>query len=161
MDFSREEYWSGLPFSSPGDLHNPGIKPGSPALQADSLPTELHLFLGHSLALPFFGIGTKTGHFQSCGHCWVFQLLWHIQCSTFTESSFRMWSNSTGILSPPLPSGEGNGTLLQHSCLENPMDRGAWQTIVHEVTRAGHDLATKPPPPKMFKLPHNCSHLTY
>ena len=69
MGFSREEYWSGLPFSSPGDLHNPGIKPGSPALQADSLRTELHLSLGHSLALPFFGIGTKTGHFQSCGHC--------------------------------------------------------------------------------------------
>ena len=57
--------------------------------------------------------------------------------------------------------GEENGNPLQYSCLENPMDRGAWQTIVHEVTRAGHDLATKPPPPKMFKLPHNCSHLTY
>ena len=41
MGFSRQEYWSGLPFSSPGDLPNPGIKPGSPALQADSLPTEL------------------------------------------------------------------------------------------------------------------------
>ena len=39
--FSRQEYWSGLPFPSPGDLPNPGIKPGSPALQADSLPTEL------------------------------------------------------------------------------------------------------------------------
>ena len=32
MGFSRQEYWSGLPFSSPGDLPNPGIKPGSPAL---------------------------------------------------------------------------------------------------------------------------------
>ena len=41
MGFSRQEYWSGLPFSSPGDLPDPGIKPGSPALQADSLPTEL------------------------------------------------------------------------------------------------------------------------
>ena len=41
MGFSRQEYWSGLPFPSPGDLPNPGIKPGSPALQADSLPTEL------------------------------------------------------------------------------------------------------------------------
>ena len=43
--------------------------------------------------------------------------------------------------------GEGNGNLLQYSCLENPMDRGPWQAIVHGVTRVGHGLATKPPPP--------------
>ena len=41
MGFSRQEYWSGLPFPSPGDLPDPGIKSGSPALQADSLPTKL------------------------------------------------------------------------------------------------------------------------
>ena len=41
MRFSRQEYWSGLPFPSPRDLPDPGMKPGSPALQADSLPTEL------------------------------------------------------------------------------------------------------------------------
>ena len=41
MGFSRQEYWSGLPFPSPGYLPNPGIKPRSPASQADSLPTEL------------------------------------------------------------------------------------------------------------------------
>ena len=40
MGFSRQEYWSGLPFPSPGDLPNPGIKPGSPALQADALPSK-------------------------------------------------------------------------------------------------------------------------
>ena len=40
MGFSRQEYWSGLPFPSPGNLPNPGIEPGSPALQADSLPSE-------------------------------------------------------------------------------------------------------------------------
>ena len=39
-DFSRQEYWSGLPLPSPRDLPDPGIKPESPALQADSLPTE-------------------------------------------------------------------------------------------------------------------------
>ena len=42
MGFSRPEYWSGWPFPSPRDLPNPGIKPGSPALQADSLPAETH-----------------------------------------------------------------------------------------------------------------------
>ena len=40
MEFSRQEYWSGLPFPSPGDLPNPGIEPGSPALQTDALPSE-------------------------------------------------------------------------------------------------------------------------
>ena len=40
MGFSREEYWSSLPFPSPEDLPDPGIKPRSPALQADSLLTE-------------------------------------------------------------------------------------------------------------------------
>ena len=40
MQFSRKEYWSGSPFPSPGDLPDPGIKPRSPALQADSLPSE-------------------------------------------------------------------------------------------------------------------------
>ena len=40
MGFSRQEYWSGLPFPSPGDLPDPGIKLGSPALQADALTSE-------------------------------------------------------------------------------------------------------------------------
>ena len=56
----------------------------------------------HSLALPFFGIGMKTDLFQSCGRCWVFQICWHIECSTFTASSFRIWNSSAGIPSPPL-----------------------------------------------------------
>ena len=40
MGFSRQEYWSGLPFPSPGDLPDPGIEPGSPAFLADALPSE-------------------------------------------------------------------------------------------------------------------------
>ena len=40
MGFSRQEYWSGLPFPSPGDLPDPGIEPRSPALQADALPSK-------------------------------------------------------------------------------------------------------------------------
>ena len=56
----------------------------------------------HSLALPFFGIGVKTDLSQSCGHCWVLQICWHIECSTFTSSSFEVWNSSAGIPSPPL-----------------------------------------------------------
>ena len=40
IEFSRQEYWSGLPFPSPGDLSDPGIKAGIPVLQANSLPSE-------------------------------------------------------------------------------------------------------------------------
>jgi len=40
MDFPRQEYWSGMPLPSPGDLTDPGIELGTPALQADSLPFE-------------------------------------------------------------------------------------------------------------------------
>ena len=54
------------------------------------------------LALPFFWIGMKTDIFQSCGHCWVFQICWQIECSTFTASSFMIWNSATGIPSPPL-----------------------------------------------------------
>ena len=44
----------------------------------------------------------KADLFQSCGHCWVFQICWHIECSTFTASSLRIWNSSTGIPSLPL-----------------------------------------------------------
>ena len=44
----------------------------------------------------------KTDLFQSCGHCWVFQICWHIKGSTFTASSFRIWNSSTGIPSLPI-----------------------------------------------------------
>ena len=82
LGFSREEYWSGLPYPPPGDLPNPGIEPRSPALQEDSLLSEPP---GKPL----------------CGY-WALnmELVWL--------------------------SGECNGTPLQCSCLENPMDGGAW-----------------------------------
>ena len=69
MGFSRQGYWSGLPIPSPGDLPDPGIKPGSPALQADSLLTELpgklatDRYYSHSvypMMVPFFGFLTSN-----------------------------------------------------------------------------------------------------
>ena len=55
----------------------------------------------------FFGIAflwdwNENWLFQSCGRCWLFQISWYIECSTFTASSFRIWNSSTGIPSPPL-----------------------------------------------------------
>ena len=49
-----------------------------------------------------FQIGMKTDFFKSCGPYWVFQICWHIECSTLTTSSFRIWKSKTGILSLPL-----------------------------------------------------------
>ena len=54
------------------------------------------------------------------------------------------WGSIPGLGGSP---GEENGNPLHYFCLENPMDRGAWQAIVHGVARVGHDLVTKPPPP--------------
>ena len=45
-----------------------------------------------------FRIGMKTNLFRSCGHCWVFQMCWHIQCSTFTATSFRIWNKFTSFV---------------------------------------------------------------
>ena len=52
--------------------------------------------------IAFLWVGMKTDLFLSCGHCWVFQICCHIECSTFTASSFRIWNSSTEIPSPPL-----------------------------------------------------------
>ena len=101
MGFSRQEYWSGLPFPSPGDLPDPGIKPRSPALQADALPSELP---GKPLVVK--NPPANAGDIRDAG------------------------------LIPELgrlPK-EGHSNPLQYSCLENPIDRGAWWAAVHRVT---------------------------
>ena len=52
--------------------------------------------------IAFLGILMRTHLFQSCVHCWVFQICWHIECSPLTASSFRIWNSSSGSPSPPL-----------------------------------------------------------
>ena len=68
MGFLRQEYWSGLPFPSPWDLPNPGIKSRSPELQADSLPTELH---GKSFPIP------QKGNAKECSNYCTTALISH------------------------------------------------------------------------------------
>ena len=98
MGFSRQEYWSGLPFPSPGDLPNLGIEPRSPALLADALLSEL-------------------GKEPAC------------QCR---------WRKRHGSGTAP---GGGHGNTLQYSCLEKPMDRGAWWATVHGVAKSQTQLS--------------------
>ena len=65
VEFSRQEYWSGLPFPSPEDLPRPGIDPRSPALQADALPTEL----GGKPKLLLGGSFSRFPPARTCPHC--------------------------------------------------------------------------------------------
>ena len=114
-------FWNSHFFNDPANVGN--LTSGSSAFSKPSLNIwkfTVHIFLKPGLenfehyftsmwdecncavVWAFFGIGMKTDLFQSCGHCWVFQIGWHIECSTFTASSFRIWNNSTEIPSPPL-----------------------------------------------------------
>jgi len=94
MGFSRQEYWSGLPLPSPGDLPHVGIEPGSLVLRADSLLTEPP--------------GKRDGKESACN------------------------LGDLGLI-PGLGRfpGGGRDNSLQYSCLENPMDIGAWQATAH------------------------------
>ena len=79
------------------------------------------------------------------------QLLDHMVKEGFPHSSVSKESAcNAGDLGSIPGSGrspkEGNSNPLQYSCLENPVDRGAWRATVHGVTGVGHDLVTKPPP---------------
>ena len=60
------------------------------------------LWFEHSLVLPLLEIGMKIDLFQSCGHCYVFQICWHIECNTLIASYFRILNSSAGITSLPL-----------------------------------------------------------
>ena len=69
------------------------------------LPCEISTIVWqfeHSWALSFLGIWMLIDLFQSCGYCCIFQICWHIECSTLTASSLRNWSSSAGIPSLPL-----------------------------------------------------------
>ena len=80
MGFSRQEYWSGLPFPSPGDLPNAGIKTGSPALQADaspSEPVEIHFLsctshpVPHMRPVAAMPVRIDLEHPQHRAFCWA------------------------------------------------------------------------------------------
>ena len=104
MEFSRQEYWSGLLFPSPGDLPDPVI-------ESVSLPWKPRVFSDGT-------VGRESA------------------------------SNEEDVCSSPESGrcpGEGNSNPLQDSCLENPMDRGAWRAAAHGVIRVGHAWAAGRP----------------
>ena len=140
LEFSRWEYWSGLPFLSPRDLPNPGIKHGSPTWQADSLPSEppgkpqyrdfLSLFLASIFTLN--SVISFLKPVRPGVSIWVLDIQHGPAWSLAQLQAGRMGTH--GVLF--LYYGEGNGTPLQSSCLENPMDGGAWWAAVPGVAKS-------------------------
>ena len=146
MEFSRQEYWSGLPFPSP--MHESEKWKWSHSVVSDSSrphglqPTKLlHPwdFPGkstgvgcHRLPKPsYFQLSLYsilTSSFKVYYICWVFSVSYSV-----TSLLWRLCTKYGRIISL---SGEGNGTPLQYSCLENPMDGGAWWAAVHGVTKS-------------------------
>ena len=112
LAFSRQEYWSGLPVPSPGDLPDPGIKPGSPVLHQEVALMAL----------------TPC---QLLDGDWASQVVLVIKNPPANAGDIRDVGSIPGSGRSP---GVGTGNQLQYSCLENPMDRETWQVTVHGVT---------------------------
>ena len=129
MGFSRQEYWSGLPFPSPGYLPDPGIEPRSPALQADALTSEpptcnsVSLWRRQWHPTPVLLPGKSHGQRSLVGYS-----PWGREESDTTERLHFPFSFSC--------IGEGNGDPLQCSCLENPRDGGAWWAAIYGVPQS-------------------------
>jgi len=121
-EFSRQEYWSGLPFPSPGDLPDPGIELGSPALQTGA-------FTVWATGKPPKINWTSIKHSYTHGERSL------VGCSPWgrEESDTTEWLHFHFSLSCI---GEGHGNPLQYSCLENPRDGGAWWAAVYGVAQS-------------------------
>ena len=120
IGFYRQEYWSGLLCLLPRDLPDPGIEPESLLLHL------VHWQVGYlPLAPPGKPFVWITVDFP------VAQMVKNA-CSAQNLGAIPGLGRSPG---------EGNGNLLQNSCLENPMDRGAWRATVHRVRDSGTRLS--------------------
>ena len=117
MGFPRQEYWGWLPCTSWRDLPDPGIEPTSSASAGGVFTTE------------------PPGKASRPRSLVLFLRLWLCESGLIFTVSLS-WS---GVSCLPVCSdrfGEGNGTPLQYSCLENPMDGGAWWAAVHGVSKS-------------------------
>ena len=148
---ARRRQWHPTPVLLPGKSHGWRRLEGcSPWGHEESDTTErLHF----PFSLSCIGEGNGTPLQCSClenpreGGAWWAAIYGVAQSQTWLK---RLSSRSSygALVSPRLgrSPGEGNGNPLQYSCLENLMDKGAWQLRVHGVVRVGHDLAPKPTP---------------
>ena len=149
--FSRQDYWSELPFPSPGNLPDPGIIPMAPALQADSLPLSHHVFFLYVLttsvfflkSIYIFGL-TEWVLVAACrifNFCWRMWNLLVVACRIqFPDQGLNPgtlhWKHR--VLATGLP---GKSPLL-YSCLEKSIDREAWWARVHGVEKSWRWLSS-------------------
>ena len=163
MGFSRQEYWSGLLFPSPGDLPDPGIEPRSSTLWADSSPSEppgkSNSQIPKGVSFPTKKLKPAPEDWQSPGgrKCWSSQF-WSqvLNSAPFHHTSLNRMRKGTFFCEKPLkcrdcsshlPSSvsarslkeetEGNGNPLQYFFLGTPMDRKAWRATNHGITKRG------------------------
>ena len=135
----RQEYQSELPFPSPGNFPDPGIKPGPLALQADSEPPAKPIFINIYIQYVegFPGVlvvkepACNTGGL-SCGSDGK------VSAYNAGDPGSRDIRDVGSIPGSGRSTGGGQSNPLWCPCLENPMDRGTWWATVHRVT-VGHD----------------------
>ena len=148
--FSRQKYWSGLPYPYPGYLPDPRIEPVSSALAGEFFTTVPPGKPQHLVATDILGFGeglwiTVDGSeaLQLVGACspemlgWLSGLFWGFPGGAMVKKNMPANSGDADLIPGSERSPEvGNGNPFQYSCLENSMDRGAWQAMVHSVTES-------------------------
>ena len=136
MEFSKQEYWSGLPLPSLVDLPDPGIEPGFPAMQADSLLTEprgkptlygtaVNIKINKFILKKRKGTELLRKKNQKIIYVQGFKFMDFPGGSDDKASAYNA-GNPGSIPGLGRSPGEGNGNPLQYYGLENPMEGGAW-----------------------------------
>ena len=120
----------------PSESHRPGVNRASEGSRRRDYVWQLPWLAEPGERCEHPGLGQE----EAAAHTWI--LTQYISVGKACNAG-----DLGSILGLGRSRGEGDGSPLQYSCLENPMGRGAWWTMVHGVTRVGHDSATKPPPP--------------
>ena len=164
MGFSRQEYWSGLPFSSPGDLPNPGIKSGSLALQADSLSSEPSgkpniTKRSQKLSIPLHSAMLTFFHFYLC--LCVLSCFSHVQicdlmdCSPPASSTLQARNRGSGLPCPP--PGDPPDPRIKLTSLTSPALAGGFFTTsaTRETLTALYKVVKN-----SLELNHNCTLLS-
>ena len=131
MGFPRQEYWSGLPFLSPGGFPDPGIEPLSPALAGGFFTTEPP----GKPSVPSDDITPAVSKFSQNAVCCSF-LCFDFPGGSDGKASAYNAGDPGSIPGSGRSPGVENGNPLQYSCLENPMDGGAWLATVHGVAKS-------------------------
>ena len=130
LGFSRQERWSGLPFPSP--MHESEKWKWCRSVVSDS--SQPHVLQPTRLLHPWEFPGKSTG--VGCHKHHYYYITWGFPGDAVVNNLPTNAGDVGSIPGSGKSLGAGNYNLLQYSCLENPMDRGAWQAVVHRVAKS-------------------------